>query len=385
MCSSDTRVLYTDMLPLGLDEQQQSIVTYIEEAFSTAASAVISVGYISRASLLRLDELVHTNTIQHITLLIGMYYIEGMPESSYHAAVAINRKWQDEGIGEIRLVKTFKFHGKVYVFCNSEGHPFASVTGSANLGAIKLEASNRRQYELAIASGNEQICADLFDLTQKLIQPMCSANLADITDLTIIREKNTALENIDLVKKIPDADVESYRKDATDISFTLPIKVPAFAERHMDDKKHYTQSNLNVCYAAPRSPRKPRDWYEYQLTVSTQFTTLPGYPEKNEPFLVVTDDGYRFKAHTTSSGNKQFSAVGDELILGRWIKGRLVAAGLATPVNNTKQDTDRLGMITKEMLAAYGRNCLTFTKTTKRAYEGDELLDVWILSFDTQE
>ncbi|WP_336263470.1 hypothetical protein [Pseudogracilibacillus sp. SO30301A] len=55
---------------------------------------------------------------------------------------------------------------------------------------------------------------------------------------------------------------------------------------------------------------------------------------------------YWFKAHTTSDGNKQFSAVGDELILGRWIKGRLAAAGLVTPVNDTQADTDRKGMIT---------------------------------------
>ncbi|WP_204266667.1 restriction endonuclease PLD domain-containing protein, partial [Escherichia coli] len=47
-------------------------------------------------------------------------------------------------------------------------------------------------------------------------------------------------------------------------------------------------------------------------------------------------------AHTTSDGNKQFSAAGDELILGRWIKGRLAAAGLVTPVNDTQADTDRL-------------------------------------------
>ena len=121
----------------------------------------------------------------------------------------------------------------------------------------------------------------------------------------------------------------------TDISFILPIKVPAYAERHMDDNRHYTKSNLNVSYAAPRSARKSRDWYETQFTVNKKITTQEGYPEKNVTFAVVTDDGYTFKAHTTSDGNKQFSAVGDELIMGRWIKGRLAAAGLVTPVNDT--------------------------------------------------
>ena len=46
-----------------------------------------------------------------------------------------------------------------------------------------------------------------------------------------------------------------------------------------DSGKHYTKSNLNVCYAAPRSSRKARDWYETQLTVSKVITRMNGYPE----------------------------------------------------------------------------------------------------------
>ena len=43
-----------------------------------------------------------------VTLTIGMYSKEGMPERSYHAARAYNQKWREEGIGEIRLVQTYK-------------------------------------------------------------------------------------------------------------------------------------------------------------------------------------------------------------------------------------------------------------------------------------
>ena len=99
---------------------------------------------------------------------------------------------------------------------------------------------------------------------------------------------------------------------------------------------------------------------------------------------MVTDDGYWFKAHTTSDGNKQFSAVGDELIMGRWIKGRLAAAGLVTPVNDSQRDTDRLGMITTEMLEAYGCNAVVFTKTDQKAQDEEGvMLDVWTLEFET--
>ena len=176
--------------------------------------------------------------------------------------------------------------------------------------------------------------------------------------------------------------MEFYKRCMAYTSFLLPLKVPAAAEQHMDDGKHYTKSNVNVCYAAPRSKRKSRDWFETQLTVSKEITRTDGYPEKNVPFFIITDDGYWFKAHTTSDGNKQFSAVGDELIMGRWLKGRLVAAGLISPVNDTQLDTDRKGMITKEILQEYGCENLYLKKTGQTALDEDgTALDVWMLSF----
>jgi hypothetical protein len=204
--------------------------------------------------------------------------------------------------------------------------------------------------------------------------------------MALIHEENTSLNNIENVEKIPISEVSLYEEYLTEISFVLPLKVPKYAERHLNDGKHFTKSNLNVCYAAPRSVRKARDWYETQLTVSKDITRAEGYPEKNKPFFVATDDGYWFKVHTTSDGNKQFSAVGNELIIGRWIKGRLAAAGLVSPVNDTREDIDRNGMITQEMLEAYGCDQLALTKTTKKALDenGNEL-DVWLFSFESDD
>ena len=43
-------------------------------------------------------------------------------------------------------------------------------------------------------------------------------------------------------------------------------------------------------------------------------------------------------------------------------------------------------MITKEILAEYGRNQLTFKKTAKKFLDDDgTLLDIWLLSFDNDE
>ena len=378
-------LLYSDILPLGTDDNQQTIADCIKEQLADSDQVEIAIGYVSRASLEELDLLITEYNIKHICLNIGMYYIEGMPEGSYHTAVKLNKKWTSSGIGEIRIVRSFKYHGKVYCFYKN-GVPFAAIIGSANLGVIKLEASNRRQYEFAAITTAETECLEISEFVDKLKQPNCSANIESITDMPLIYEQNTALTGIELVAQVPPSNVEFYRRCRAYASFLLPLKVPAADERHLDDGKHFTKSNVNVCYAAPRNKRKSRDWYETQLTVAKAITRTEGYPEKNVPFFIITDDGYWFKAHTTSDGNKQFSAVGDELIMGRWLKGRLAAAGLVSPVNDTQLDIDRSGMITKEMLQEYGCENLYFKKTGQTAMdENGTELDVWMLSFKPDE
>lgn len=377
------KLLYSNILPLGTLEGQQTIIDCFNEQIAKSDRVEIAVGYISRAALEELDNLVEEHNISSICLTIGMYFIEGMPEGSYNTALEINKKWTETGIGEIKIVKAFKYHGKVYCFYK-DGQPFSAIIGSANLGVIKLDANNRRQYEISSITDDATECKEIAEFLEKLKAQNCSDNIANITGMPIVREVNTSLSGIDTVTQIPQTGVQLYEQHKTDVSFVLPLKVPAYDERHMDDGKHFTKSNINVSYAAPRSKRKSRDWYETQLTVSKAITRSEGYPEKNKPFFVVTDDGYWFKAHTTSDGNKQFSAVGDELILGRWIKGRLAAAGLVTPVNDTQADTDRKGMITKEMLQAYGCDSLVLSKTDQKALDEDGTeLDVWVLSFET--
>ena len=375
-------LLYSNILPLGTEEGQETVSNQISEEISNSDAIEIAVGYVSKASLEELDRIVTEHQIRHIILTIGMYFVEGMPEAMYHTAVAINQKWVAAGIGEIRMVRAFKYHGKLYAFYRDR-QVRSAIVGSANLGVIKQEATNLRQYEVSAVTVEQSECDEIATLIRKLASPACSARIDEITGMTLIREVNVSLTGVDTVDQLPQTQVELFEKHKTDISFILPIKVPAYAERHMDDGKHYTKSNLNVSYAAPRSARKSRDWYETQFTVSKKITLLPGYPEKNVAFYVITDDGFTFKAHTTSDGNKQFSAVGDELILGRWIKGRLAAAGLVTPVNDTQLDVDRTGMITKEMLAAYGCNTLVLTKTNQKMEDEEgNMLDVWILSFE---
>lgn len=379
------KVLYSNILPLATTGTQEIISDCFIEQLKVSDCIDIAVGYISRAGLDELEHLVEIYQIREIHLTIGMYFVEGMPEALYHASITLNDKWIANGVGDIKIVRAFKYHGKLYCF-HKNNKPFSAIIGSANLGAIKLDANNRRQYEISVITKEYNECLEIANFIKKLTNVNCSANISEIDDLLLIRETNTALDGIDKVTQLPLTEVQLYMKHKTNISFELPIKVPTYEERHIDDYKHFTKSNINVCYAKPRSKLKSRDWYETQLTVGLKITRLKGYPEKRKPFFVITDDGYWFKAHTTSDGNKQFSAVGDELILGRWIKGRLASAGLVYPSNDTQKDIDRKSMITKEILKAFGCEKLLLTKTTKKALdESESVLDVWILSFESND
>lgn len=379
------KLLYTNILPLGCNDTQTTIIDCFEEQMKMADRVEIAVGYTSNASISELDNLADKYATKQICLTIGMYFIEGMPESAYHTAMKLNKKWLDAGKGEIRIVKAFKYHGKLFCFYKN-GKPFSAIIGSANLGAIKLEAANRRQYEISAITTDESETLEIAAHIEQLKSANCSDNIANIVGMPLIRELNTSLNGVELVSSLPQSNVDFYKRCEAYVSFFLKLKVPRFDERHIDDGKHYTKSNINVCYAAPRSKRKARDWYETQLTVGADVYHMDGYPNKNEPFFVVTDDGYWFKAHTTSDNNKQFSAVGDELIMGRWLKGRLAAAGIVKPVNNTAADTDRIGMITEEMLDEYGCDRLVFKKTGQTALDEDgKALDVWMLSFTSEK
>lgn len=379
------KLLYSNILPLAVEDNQETIIDCFKEQMGKADSVEIAVGYTSNASLTELAELVESCGIKKICLTIGMYFIEGMPEGAYHTALKIDQKWREAGIGEIRIVKAFKYHGKLFCFYK-DGEPVSAIIGSANLGAIKLEATNRRQYEMSAITTEKSEIEDIHKHIEQLNMPNVSENINSVKGMPLVREVNTALNGIELVTSVPQSNVAFYERCKAYVSFFLKLKVPKAEERHLDDGKHYTKSNINVCYAAPRSKRKARDWYETQLTVGADIYHMEGYPEKNCPFFVVTDDGYWFKAHTTSDNNKQFSAVGDELIMGRWLKGRLAAAGIVKPVNNTAADTDRLGMITEEMLDEYGCDRLVFKKTGQTALDEDgKELDVWMLSFTAGE
>lgn len=397
-------LLISKIAPLASQETARSLQEAFLKELQRSNDIVISVGYVSGPSLLELDRLIQeTPDLKHLILVLGMYRIEGMPESIYHTAKKINAKWKESGRGEIRYIaKSLTDHEKVYMFSHrtdlndpNSAVLHSAIIGSNNLGFIKPQGMTIRQYETAVLLSDA--LGDSMEQTaehQSVILKYTDA-FEDVK-VPLFREENEALHDVQTVTQHTKNETSLYQHSLVGPKFLLPLKVPGekFKMDKKDDqgKSTFTGSNINVCYAEPRWQKGtnrylPRDWYEMQMCVGSKIRKIDGYPDPSRPFFIMTDDGYFFKAHTESQNNKQLSAVGNEHIMGRWLKGRLAAAGLVTPVDDPyKNDQQRNSMITKEMLAEYGTDHLLFSKTNQKAADEDgNMLDVWYLSFDPEE
>ena len=179
-------LLYSNILPLKKPEGKELFTDAFMKAIEKSDEVDIAVGYVSKASLRELGEQIERIGIKKVCLIIGMYYLEGgMPEGTYHEAVTLNEKWKQAGVGEIRIVRTVKYHGKLYLF-KKDGKPFEGFIGSHNLGAIKSEASNIRQYEISAITEDISEVEEIVNHIEELKKPNISANIATIDGMPLI-------------------------------------------------------------------------------------------------------------------------------------------------------------------------------------------------------
>lgn len=388
-----------------LDENYRSLSDLFDENIVDTERLTIAVGYASYLSLKKLDEDVKRNGVKHVDLILGMYYAEGMPDALYGKAMSLAKSWSELGIGNVWITVPISYHGKVYLFEKKDGSR-RTVIGSANLTEINPPVRSI-QCETAVSHDDDEVTGDIVshltllkrfvvdirDITNMAIVTRAS-HVADSADtlrkakperVKITRTGNRTMEGVKGVLKMSAADLADLRAHRTGIRFDLPLKVPTFSQRFSDARDAYAHSNINVCYSKPRKEGgKGRSWYEFQLTVSTKINTLPGYPDGNEKFWLITDDGWIFLAHVTSGNNnrKQLSAVGNELLLGSWVKGRLASYGLVEPQADTLDDPERKGLITREILDDYGCDSLTIEKTDRmKSDDSGNAYAVWLISF----
>ena len=336
-------LLFSNIPPMRTQFKKFSDCFY--EQLQIYKGADISVGYVTADSLTELKSIAEQNDIHRLNLTIGMHYFEKFTALEYNAALDLNTFLHENHIGQVNLVTTFMYHGKLYSFVNRNGEPKSGIIGSNNLSSIVN--GGHRTYESSILVSEQPIASQInsfiTDLTER------SSDVISNIEITEFKNTNPLLENHEHVRKVSEPDVEAYKIHSTDISFEIPLKGYEVAPK----------SNLNVFFGEGRRNSKglimPRHWYEIELIVPAEIATLPHYPvsrTEESVFDVITDDGWEFPCKVSGQNNKNFRSENDLKILGKWIKGRLENAGVLRVGNPITQDT----------LERYGRTSFTLTK-----------------------
>ncbi len=316
----------------------------------------IAVGYVSSDALIELQKTIELNSnIKQVNLVIGMHYFDKFTKIQYDAAMHLNDFLNRENLGEVRLVTTFRYHGKLYSYSNN-GEPFVGIVGSNNLSSIV--DGGIRVYESSILLQEKDTLKQMKGFMDQLVRTS-TTNIAKLPIETFNNE-NELLEGQEYVEKVSSQELARILNLKTDISFEIPIKT-------YEDSPH---SNLNAFFGKGREGKngliKPRHWYEVELIVPKNVTSQKGYPHaKTEEavFTVVTDDGWSFKCKVSGDYSKNLRSEGDLKILGKWLKGRLENAGVLTIGNP----------VTKDTLKRYGRDTFTLAQTKEPS--------VWYLDF----
>ena len=93
-------LLYSNIPPLKFAASKSDFISSFNQELSNCDALDIAVGYVSQSSLEELKLLSEKFNIK-ICLIMGMYFIEGMPERTYRLAKKINDDWIKKQKGEI--------------------------------------------------------------------------------------------------------------------------------------------------------------------------------------------------------------------------------------------------------------------------------------------
>lgn len=313
----------------------------------------IATGYISSDSAIDLKGIVEANNGPTIDLCVGMHYFDGLSPVQLEALSSLDNCLREKDLGQVHMVTTFPFHGKLVSFSDAN-QVIGSIIGSSNLSNI---IEGQRQYEADFLFEEVDQTTEVSKFITELIN-VSSKPLSSLEIKPTIPQNDLLIDQIGVVK-LSDATTSKEIEQLSEIRFELPLKGDISQK-----------SGLNTYFGEGRRNQQgfvmPRPWYEVELIIPKTITMQEGYPKAGEnsaSFNVITDDGWDFKCKVSGDYSKNFRSEDDLKILGKWIKGRLENTGVLKPGQK----------VTDETLQQYGRNSITFTKIKNS--------DKWFLDF----
>ena len=304
-------------------------------------------GYLSEDAIFFLKQ--NLQSLPKFDLGVGMHGIEGFTKSQYDGLVGLNAAMINSSQGMSYVSESLKFHGKAYSFFKKE-EPFAALVGSTNISI--LGDQNKRQFEIDLLIDDPltlknvvSIQRDLIACSKEVDKFIPSKFISSNTESYVAKMQDVSRATIDNVTP----DIVRTAKQAIIHEYKFNLRLPC-----------QPRSSLNVIFGRGRGGGESgrgrivkRSWLECEIIVPCAITSLPGYPQNGDRFWVITDDGWSFICSTQGDNAKNFRSQDDLHVLGAWLKGRLLNAGVVEYGQKITEDT----------LRAYGREQLLFAKT----------------------
>lgn len=300
----------------------------------------VATGYITNESILELGHIARfrkeeTSVPIQMNILVGMHYLDGITKIQYEALKRLNEYLLCYNLGKVMLSTKARYHGKMYSFMKSD-QCLASFVGSSNLGSFMGISQNLLECDVMLSEHEGGIVNERIESLFNSIGEDLSL-IPEITDFKAPEYR--LLKNHENVRELSADELKYYTDMPTISSCTIPLKTTS-------------KSNLNTYFGAGKVKGKysRRDWFEVELIIGKGLNCP--LPSGGEVFTVVTEDGYEFECQRQGDYDKNFRSTKDLRILGKWIKGQMIASGALG-----------LGdMVTEDTLTKFGHDKILFEK-----------------------
>ena len=336
--------------PLTHSLKAKSMRDFSDDYLENATQLNIATGYISDESVASLKHLIeYRKQTLSLSLLIGMNYLGGFTRPQYEAVYKLDEYLRNRNIGHVYVSQRALFHGKMYSFMNKD-RCLGAFIGSSNLGSFM--GTSQKYIEADICFSDDTgvtINQQIEKLTAALGTPISEA-----PPISSFKSYGGILDGYENVEQLQPDEYRRMRNQLSDVKVKIPLKT-------------CPKSNLNSYFGAGKIPNRfsRRDYYEVEIILSTYLENLSHLPDKTAgSFIVITPEGYKFECSRQGDNSKNLRSSRDLRILGKWIKGHMVHAGILS-----------LGeRVTEETLQKFGKKNLVLTQSGDKSF--------WHLDFE---
>ena len=253
-----------------------------------------------------------------IDLIVGMTAGQGIEEAQHSAfcKLSTSKPWE-LGFQCQYVSERPPVHAKTYVWLDSNGDPKLAFCGSAN---YTLSGFGKGQIEFM--SATDPLVANQF--YGHILQSSIDCNDPNIENL---------------VRLLPSQERLKQGGDLETVKLSL-----------LHSRRDETPGRSGINWGQ----RGNRNRNQAYINIPANIRNSGFFPEHNEPFTVLTDDGVSFICARVQAGGKGIHTTQDNSILGAYLRKRL---GVASNE-----------YVTKEHLMEYGRTDVTFGKINSETY-----------------